>query len=107
MGAPIVVDGRVWGAIFVSSMQREPLPEDAESRIMGFTELMATAISNAVGRAGLVASRARIDGAGGADPSRGSGPIGLRDRVDAIGGTIVVESPLGAGTLLLIALPVE
>jgi hypothetical protein len=34
----------------------------------------------------------RDDGAGGADPSRGSGLIGLRDRVDAIGGTIVVES---------------
>jgi signal transduction histidine kinase len=49
----------------------------------------------------------RDDGAGGADPSRGSGLIGLRDRIDAIGGTIVVESPAEAGTSVLVALPVK
>lgn len=256
VGAPIVVDGRIWGAILAGWTKSEPFPHDAESRIMGFAELVATAISNAVGRAELAASRARLvatadetrrrierdlhdgaqqrlvslslklrateanvpselgdlrvelsrtanglaaavedlqeisrgihpailakgglgpalttlcaraavpveldvrtdrrlpdsvevaayyvvsealtnvtkharasvvhvavdvrdgllhlairdDGAGGADPTRGSGLIGLRDRIDAMGGTIVVESPLGAGTSLLVTLPVK
>ena len=256
VAAPIVVDRRIWGAIFASSTRSESFPNAPESRIMGFAELVATAISNAVGRAELAASRARIvatadetrrrierdlhdgtqqrlvslalklhaakanvpselfelraelshtasglaaavedlqeisrgihptilskgglepalrnlcaraavpveldvrtdgrlpesvevaayyvvsealtnvskharasvvrvavrvgdamlhlairdDGVGGADPRRGSGLIGLRDRVDAMGGTIVVESPVGAGTSLFVALPVH
>jgi PAS domain S-box-containing protein len=45
------------------------------------------------------------DGRGGADPSRGSGLIGLSDRVDALGGTIEVVSPAGHGTTLRISLP--
>ncbi len=48
----------------------------------------------------------RDDGCGGADPARGSGLIGLTDRVDALAGTIEVASPVGAGTTLLITLPV-
>jgi PAS domain S-box-containing protein len=47
------------------------------------------------------------DGRGGADPSRGSGLIGLTDRVDALGGTIEVASSSGEGTTLLVTLPVE
>jgi signal transduction histidine kinase/PAS domain-containing protein len=49
----------------------------------------------------------RDDGRGGADPRRGSGLIGLTDRVDALGGTIKVISPSGEGTTLLVTLPVE
>jgi PAS domain S-box-containing protein len=49
----------------------------------------------------------RDDGRGGADPSRGSGLIGLSDRVDALGGTIEVTSPSGEGTTLLVTLPIE
>ncbi|HTW99194.1 MAG TPA: DUF4118 domain-containing protein [Acidimicrobiales bacterium] len=45
------------------------------------------------------------DGSGGADPARGSGLLGLRDRVEALGGTISVESPAGAGTSLTARLP--
>ena len=60
VGAPIVVDGRVWGTISASSTKPEPFPEAAEARIMGFAELVATAISNAVSRAQLAASRARV-----------------------------------------------
>jgi signal transduction histidine kinase len=256
VGAPIVVDGRVWGAILASSTKSGLFPNDTESRMMGFAELVATAISNAVGRAELAASRARIvatadetrrrlerdlhdgaqqrlvslamklraaeaevpselgdlraelsrtadglaaavedlqeisrgihpaslskgglgpalstlcaraavpvdldvrtdqrlpesvevaayyvvsealtnvtkhsrasvarvavqvragllelairdDGAGGADATRGSGLIGLRDRIEAMGGTMVVESPVGAGTSLLVAIPLK
>ena len=47
------------------------------------------------------------DGAGGADPARGSGLVGLGDRVQAQGGTLTVHSPAGQGTRLLVALPVE
>jgi signal transduction histidine kinase len=60
VGAPIVVDGRVWGTISASSTKPEPFPEAAEERIMGFAELAATAISNAVSRTQLAASRARV-----------------------------------------------
>jgi signal transduction histidine kinase len=254
VGAPILVDGRVWGAILASSSAPVLFPADTESRLMGFAELVATAISNAVARAELHASRARIvtaadearrrfehdlhdgaqqrlvslalelrrdagdatagidelrtsltraanavtaaldelreisrgihpailstgglgpalralsrrstipveldvttsvrvaehielasyyvvselltnaakhsrasavrvaveeqkgslhlsisdDGVGGADPSRGSGLVGLRDRVEALEGTIVVESPVGAGTSVHVSLP--
>jgi signal transduction histidine kinase len=49
----------------------------------------------------------RDDGVGGADPARGSGLIGLKDRVEAIGGRIVVESPARVGTSLFIELPLE
>jgi signal transduction histidine kinase len=49
----------------------------------------------------------RDDGVGGADPARGSGLVGLSDRVQALGGTVSVHSPAGAGTRLLVDLPVE
>jgi signal transduction histidine kinase len=42
----------------------------------------------------------RDDGTGGADPGRGSGLVGLKDRVEALGGTITVHSLPGAGTSL-------
>jgi signal transduction histidine kinase/putative methionine-R-sulfoxide reductase with GAF domain len=47
------------------------------------------------------------DGIGGADPSRGSGLIGLKDRVEALGGTISVLSPPGHGTALHVQLPAD
>jgi signal transduction histidine kinase len=256
VGAPIVVEGRLWGGMSVSSKQPEPLATDTESRIADFAELVATAIANAEARTELTASRVRIvaaadetrrrierdlhdgiqqrlvslglelrlaestasaeldgarrtiarvageldgvteelreisrgihpailsegglgpalrtlarrsaipiafggvvdqrlpepievaayyvvsealanatnhgnasrvdieataresslrlsirdDGDGGADPARGSGLVGLRDRVEALGGTIDVESPVGVGTAVVVALPLE
>jgi signal transduction histidine kinase len=256
VGAPILVQGRVWGVILTSSTGPQVFPQDTESRLMGFAELVATAISNAVARAELNASRARIvaaadearrrierdlhdgaqqrlvalalelqaaaahatsgldelrealargsseataaldelreisrgihpailsvgglgpalralsrrcaipveleistsggfaerievtgyyvvsealtnavkharaavvhitveqlhatlrlsirdDGTGGADPARGSGLIGLYDRVEAMGGTIIVDSPVEAGTAVLVSLPLD
>jgi PAS domain S-box-containing protein len=47
------------------------------------------------------------DGAGGADPSRGSGLIGLRDRIEALGGTVEITSERGLGTSLRIEIPVS
>jgi signal transduction histidine kinase len=49
----------------------------------------------------------RDDGVGGADPSRGSGLIGLRDRIEAVGGRIDLTSPSGGGTTLLASIPIR
>jgi signal transduction histidine kinase len=57
-------------------------------------------------QAGRLKIMIRDDGRGGADPSRGSGLIGLADRVEALGGTIRVSSPAGAGTQIAVELPV-
>jgi signal transduction histidine kinase len=45
------------------------------------------------------------DGVGGADPARGSGLVGLKDRTEALGGRIWLHSPPGEGTVLEITLP--
>jgi signal transduction histidine kinase len=47
------------------------------------------------------------DGRGGADPSAGSGILGLRDRAEAIGGTLFVISPPGKGTIVTAQLPLS
>jgi PAS domain S-box-containing protein len=51
VGGPILVDGRLWGALAVHSKLSEPLPADTESRLENFAELVATAMSNAQARA--------------------------------------------------------
>jgi GAF domain-containing protein len=69
VASPIAVEGRLWGALFLHAKQtHQPLPPDTESRLTGFTELVAMAIANAESRAALAASRARIVAA--ADESR-------------------------------------
>jgi len=45
------------------------------------------------------------DGAGGADPSAGSGLNGAADRIGALGGRLLVQSPPGGGTQLLAEIP--
>jgi signal transduction histidine kinase len=60
VGVPVVVDGAFWGVVTVGTRGTEPLPADLEGRLAKFTELLATAIANAEGRAELDASRARI-----------------------------------------------
>ncbi|MDT5303855.1 MAG: hypothetical protein QOG79_7279 [Mycobacterium sp.] len=62
VGAPIVVDGRLWGAAVVGSSRPEPLPPDTEARISDFTDLVATAIANAQTHAELQASREELRG---------------------------------------------
>jgi signal transduction histidine kinase len=57
--SPIVVEGRLWGAMTVSSTD-QLLPVDMEGRLGKFTELVATAIANAESRSELAASRRRI-----------------------------------------------
>jgi GAF domain-containing protein len=60
VGAPVIVEGHLWGLIGASSTLEQPLPPDTEARLASFTELVATAIANADSRAELMASRARI-----------------------------------------------
>ncbi|GAA4204863.1 hypothetical protein GCM10022252_64470 [Streptosporangium oxazolinicum] len=60
VGSPVVVDGSLWGVMLVFSSARESRFEGVEERMMDFTELVATAISNAQARADLAASRARV-----------------------------------------------
>jgi signal transduction histidine kinase len=47
----------------------------------------------------------RDDGPGGADPARGSGLLGLKDRAEAIGGTVLIYSPPGGGTSVQVEIP--
>jgi PAS domain S-box-containing protein len=56
---------------------------------------------------GLVRVEVSDDGVGGADPERGSGLRGLRDRVDTLDGILRVESPPGQGTHVRVELPVR
>ncbi len=60
VGAPVVVEGAVWGALIAGTDEAEPLPPRTELRLANFAELIATAVSNAMARSELVASRARI-----------------------------------------------
>jgi signal transduction histidine kinase len=54
-----MVEGRLWGVMVAAWRQRQPV-SGLEDRITQFTELVATAVSNAQARADLSASRARI-----------------------------------------------
>jgi signal transduction histidine kinase len=97
VGAPILVEGRVWGAILASATGRDPLPGDTESRLMGFAELVATAIANAVARADLHASRARIVTA--ADASRRRIERNLHDGAQQLLVSVALELRAAAGNL--------
>jgi signal transduction histidine kinase len=58
VGCPIMVGGRLWGAVIASSSTLEPLSEGIEARMQDFTELVA--IANTQSHAELAASRARL-----------------------------------------------
>jgi signal transduction histidine kinase len=56
---------------------------------------------------GMLRVTVRDDGVGGADPDRGSGITGLRDRVEALGGRFEIASPPGEGTTLVADIPIR
>jgi signal transduction histidine kinase len=95
---PVVMDLRI----------HSRLPEPVE---VGAYYVVSEVLANAIkhGRAstvevvadtsdGALHVQVRDDGIGGADPTRGSGLVGLRDRIEALGGTFTVDSPQGEGT---------
>jgi signal transduction histidine kinase len=100
----------------VSTTSEERLPEPVEvAAYYVAAEALANVAKHAaasrawveVGREdGLVRIGIRDNGVGGADPSTGSGLTGLRDRVEALGGSLAIRSPSGQGTALDVALPV-
>lgn len=60
VAAPITIDGCPWGLVVAFTMREKRLPDDAESRIASFSDLVTTAIANTQVRAELSASRARL-----------------------------------------------
>jgi signal transduction histidine kinase len=97
VGAPILAEGRVWGAILATSTRPEPFAADTESRLMSFAELVSTAISNAVALAELNASRARIVAA--ADESRRRIERDLHDGAQQRLATLAMELGAAAGNV--------
>jgi signal transduction histidine kinase len=49
----------------------------------------------------------RDDGVGGADPACGSGLVGMKDRIEAMGGTMTLDTPPGGGTTLSADMPLS
>jgi signal transduction histidine kinase len=60
VGAPIIVEDRLWGGAAVATSREQVLPADSEARLASFMELVATAIANAEAQTEVAASRARI-----------------------------------------------
>ncbi|MEU3169664.1 DUF4118 domain-containing protein [Streptosporangium sp. NPDC006930] len=60
MGAPVIVDGSLWGGLLIFSSTSQTKFEEMEERLLDFAELVGTAIMKAQARADLAASRARI-----------------------------------------------
>jgi len=58
-------------------------------------------------RDGVLRLRVHDNGRGGADFTHGTGLLGLKDRAEALGGRLRLNSPAGAGTTLEITLPVS
>jgi signal transduction histidine kinase len=77
---------------------------EALSNAMKHAQASRVEISLAANDGSLLLS-VRDDGVGGADPARGSGLAGLADRVEALGGSIHIHSPAGAGTHITVDLP--
>jgi signal transduction histidine kinase len=107
--------------------RRSPVPVRLEVRVderhresieMATYFVVAEALTNAAKHAdasvvdvevdshdGILGIRIRDDGRGGANPGEGSGLVGLKDRVEALGGRLSVQSPPGAGTSVQVELP--
>jgi signal transduction histidine kinase len=60
VGSPVVVDGRLWGAIIAFWRMSSADPDGIEERLLAFTELVAMAVANTDSRSQLAASRARV-----------------------------------------------
>jgi PAS domain S-box-containing protein len=124
---PAVLTDRGLSAAVEGLVSRTPLPVDVElpeERLPAAVEaalyyVVSESLANVVKYAGASCAGVRVvvdgdgvvtaevvdDGAGGADPGRGSGLRGLADRVEALDGTLTVVSPPGEGTRVRVDLP--
>jgi signal transduction histidine kinase len=100
----------------VDGVPAQRLPAAVESAVYFVTAEALTNVAKYAGAmsasVGLTTEHGRLrlivrdDGAGGADPSSGSGLRGLRDRVEALDGQFHVDSPPGLGTTLIAEIPI-
>lgn len=97
----------------LTTVQRLPQPVEAATYYV-VSEALANAAKHANAslaqvslhvRDATVHLSIRDDGIGGADPAQGSGILGLTDRVEALGGTLELVSPVRQGTTLHVTLP--
>jgi signal transduction histidine kinase len=124
---PSVLTDRGLEAALSGLASRSPVPVDLQTagikRLSGPVQatayfVAAEALTNALKYAGCarisitvgrdngqLAVDVRDDGVGGTDPGRGSGLRGLADRVSALGGSLEISSPLGAGTTVSARIP--
>jgi PAS domain S-box-containing protein len=116
LGAAIeMLAGRSPVPVEIADIPEERLPEPVEAAAY---YLIAEALTNVAKYAHASAVRVRVaagdasvvvevsdDGLGGADPATGTGIRGLADRVEALGGSLEVTSPAGAGTSLRAEIP--
>jgi signal transduction histidine kinase/PAS domain-containing protein len=110
VATPIVVEGRLWGAMVAGTTQDEPLPPETEGRLEKFTELMATAIANAEARAEVerlaeeqaALRRVAMLAAEGASPTAVFDAVAaeMEGLLDADGVTVSRYEPGGEVTLL-------
>jgi PAS domain S-box-containing protein len=80
------------------------LISEALTNVAKHSQASVVRVGVTVGEGSLLLS-IRDDGIGGADPTRGSGLLGLTDRVEILGGTIEIASPSGEGTAISARLP--
>jgi PAS domain S-box-containing protein len=125
---PAILTDRGLAAALEALATRSPIPVEIESRVDGLPDaieaaayyVVAESLANVVKYAQATTVRVRIeqdeeclavevadDGVGGADPSAGTGLRGLTDRVEALDGSLAVESPPGEGTRIRAELPLQ
>jgi signal transduction histidine kinase len=96
------IDGRLPGPVEVGAyyVVSEMLTNAAKHARASVVEVDAEAAG------GTLRVSVRDDGVGGADPLRGTGLVGLKDRIEALGGRFSMRSPAGGGTTVSCELPV-
>jgi PAS domain S-box-containing protein len=106
MSLPVVVD---------VSPERLPAPIE-ENAYFVVSEALTNIVKHSGARTaqvvahveyGVLRIEVRDDGAGGAEPGRGSGLVGLKDRVETLGGSIDIVSPAAGGTLVRLEIPLS
>jgi signal transduction histidine kinase len=123
---PVILSERGLEPALKGLARRSPVPVDLTVRVVGRLSdqvelgtyyIVSEALANVAKHAnaevvvvsveagrGMLSLSVRDDGVGGADP-RGSGLTGLRERAEALGGTLTLASPPGGGTSVEIRLP--